>query len=243
MSEILHIIVCDDDQKFLTWEASAIQSVMHRLRQSAMVHSFQAGEQIPDALLKDCALAFLDIDFPRKSCNGIDIARRLRARNSNAVIVFVTNYVEYAPEGYEVQAFRYLLKREAQTRLEPCLTLALEQLQLSCQCCTIQSGGETLRLPIRDILYFESDKHTVVAHVQNGSAVKTYSFYASLRSLEESMQESGFLRIQKSYLVNMRHLQKFQCKEAVLSGGTVLPVSEKNYAEQKKKYLLWKGRQ
>jgi DNA-binding LytR/AlgR family response regulator len=73
--------------------------------------------------------------------------------------------------------------------------------------------------------------------------VKTYKFYSSLASLEEQLADRGFLRIQKSYLVNMRHLRKLQCAQAVLDNGTVLPVSEKTYGEQRQKYLLWKGRQ
>ena len=62
-----------------------------------------------------------------------------------------------------------------------------------------------------------------------------------IQDLEHQLEPKGFLRIHKSYLVNMRHLKKFQCREAVLSNGTVLRVGEKTYADKKKKYLLWKG--
>ena len=49
-------------------------------------------------------------------------------------------------------------------------------------------------------------------------------------------------RTNKSYLVNMRRIKKYQCNEAELDNGQILRVSEKNYAENKKRYLLWKGR-
>ena len=64
----------------------------------------------------------------------------------------------------------------------------------------------------------------------------------SLSELEEQLEPKGFLRIHKSYLVNMAHLKKYQSQQAVLSDGTVLRVSARSYAAQKQKYLLWKGR-
>lgn len=239
----VQVLLCDDDPAFLQWQREAVTAALWRMGTLASVHAFCSGEEIPAALLAECDMAILDIDFPRKAYNGIDIARRLRAARKDAVILFVTNYVEYAPEGYEVQAFRYLLKSEVKEKLPQYLHLALEQLQSQHKTLQIQVGGEKIGLLLEDILYLESQKHTVTAYVRRGNGIKPYSFYASLASLEEALEKEGFLRVQKSYLVNMRHLQKYQCREAILTGGITLRVSEKSYAEQKKKYLLWKGRQ
>lgn len=74
-------------------------------------------ERIPDSILSGCDIAFLDIDFEGKRYNGIDIARRIRSKRKDAVIIFVTNYIEYAPEGYEINAFRYVLKSEISRKL------------------------------------------------------------------------------------------------------------------------------
>lgn len=239
----IEILLCDDDPVFLRWLSGAVAAATEHLGISAHIQAFSCGQEIPAERLAGCDIAFLDIDFPRQSDNGIDIARRLRRCGGDGVILFVTNYVEYAPEGYEVQAFRYLLKREASQKLEDYLRLALEQLRARRRTYPIQSGGETIHLPIEDILYIESLRHTAIAHVRRESGVAQYRFYASLRSVEEELAPSGFLRVQKSYLVNMRHIQKFQCKEVMLTSNILLPVSEKHYAQQKRQYLLWKGRQ
>lgn len=239
----VQVLLCDDDSAFLQRTQEAVSSALWQMCMPAKVHAFNSSEEIPTSLLAECDIAILDIDFPRKQYNGIDIARRLRAARQDAVILFVTNYVEYAPEGYEVQAFRYLLKSEVKTKLAQYLRLALEQLQSLRKTLQIQVNGEKIGLLLEDILYIESQKHTVIAYVRRGNTVKPYSFYASLSHLEQALAEEGFLRVQKSYLVNMRHIQKYQCREAVLTGGITLRVSEKSYAEQKKKYLLWKGKQ
>lgn len=65
--------------------------------------------------LAGCDIAILDIDMGDFS--GIDLAWRLRKEKPGIVIIFLTNFIQYAPEGFEVQAFRYLLKTNMQERL------------------------------------------------------------------------------------------------------------------------------
>ena len=119
--ELINILVCDDDTVFLRQQADNIAVVLENHHLPARVHTFSDKSDIPESLLQSCDMAFLDIDFPKAAFNGMDIARRLRLCNRDTVIIFVTNYVEYAREGYEVQAFRYLLKKEIPQKLEKCL--------------------------------------------------------------------------------------------------------------------------
>ena len=172
----------------------------------------------------------------------MDIARRLRTQRSDTVLIFVTNFIEYAPEGYEVQAFRYVLKRDIHSDLKPNLLLALKNLNK--ETLPIQVNGEIINLALDEILYLEVQQHNVTAVMRQQTQdkkQKEYSFYASLSELEERLEPLGFLRIHKSYLVNMKYIKKFQCREALLTCGITLRVGEKSYAENKQKYLLWKG--
>lgn len=241
----MRVLICDDDISFLTKLQTQMQAFFYKLDITAKIHAYSSWEEIGEPLLSSYDIAILDIDFSQKKYNGIDIARKLRDARSDAVIIFLSNYIEYAPEGYEVQAFRYILKSDLERKLEPCLTLALARLQTSRETIKLQINGELIDIPLCNILYFEIQQHTVIAHVEkesNNKMDKQYRFYSSLTTLEKQLTPHGFLRIQKSYLVNMEKLKKFQCQEAVLTNGTTLPVSSKNYAQQKEKYLLWKGR-
>lgn len=239
------ILICDDDRSFSMQLCSEIRQIMGSASQKIQIRTFVHAEDIPKDYLADCDIAFLDIDFAGKSYTGIDIARHLRKLQSNAIIIFVTNFPEYAPEGYEVQAFRYLLKNEIRKKLKPYLLQAFSQLTTAKKVLPISTSGDIVNLPMDSILYIESQLHIVIAHMisNDPKIAPKYTFYSTISSLEEQLGSEGFLRIHKSYLVNMKHITKFQCKEAVLIDGTVLKVSEKNYSGQKKKYLLWKGRQ
>ncbi len=241
---MIKIVLCDDSQHFLTTLRSKIREVLDDHKMDAVIYSFGNAESIPDQTLSSADIFFLDIDFSGREYTGIDIARKIRTLNKDSMIVFVTNFIEYAPAGYEVQAFRYALKNEIHLKLEQYLLQTVSKLKSEVETLQVSVAGETITIPLPDILYIESQGHAAIIQVSKvgTKAVKSYKLYASLTSLEQQLSPQGFLRIQKSFLVNMRRMTKFQCTEAVLDNGTVLPVSEKNYAEQKKQYLLWKGR-
>lgn len=242
---MIRIVICDDNQPFMESLRAEIRAILSRNKIEAVIYTYENAEAIPEHLLATSDIFFLDIDFSGKHYTGIDIARKIRQTRENSILVFVTNFIEYAPEGYEVQAFRYLLKRDIHNKLEQCLIQSLEKLQTEQETMQINISGELLTLPLVEILYIESQGHVAIIHATRKGyrAEKTYRFYSSLTSLEQQLSTQGFLRIQKSYLVNMRRIQKYQCSEAILDNGTRLKVSEKNYAEQKRQYLLWKGRQ
>lgn len=234
---MISIVVCDDQNTVLEHLVDGIETTLDGLNEKAKVYSFTQVAHIPNSILSGCDIALLDIDFESGHYNGIDLARKIRAVRKDAVIIFVTNYVEYAPEGYEVNAFRYLLKSELTRKLPVYLSEALSQVKAHGESLKVQIHGEWIHIPLSEILYIESEKHTVIVHTQR----KDYTYYTSLTTLEEQLASKGFLRIHKSYLVNMSHLQKFQSQGAVLDDGTTLRVSERSYADQKKKYLFWRG--
>ena len=219
-----------------------IERILRDADRKAKIYTFTDAASVSEQILSGCDIALLDIDFDGAEYNGMDIARKLRSLRSDTVIIFVTNFIEYAPEGYEVQAFRYILKRDLEADLKVVLPLALKQLNQ--ETLPIQVNGEIIKVPLDDILYLEVQQHNVTVVTRRltpDRKPKEYCFYATLSDLEGRLEPLGFLRIHKSYLVNMKHLKKFQCREATLDNGMILRVGEKSYAENKQKFLLWKG--
>ena len=241
---MIHTLICDDDKVFALRLKASLEALLEEKRIAGKVSVFGAAEEIGGETLASCDVAFLDIDFAGKEYNGLDIARKIRALRNDAVIVFVTNFVEYAPAGYEVRAFRYLLKDELSKKLDECIDQVLQQLRAEKSDIKIQVEGEQIALPVRDIMYLESMGHTLVFHVQckGYEPDRTYNCYGSIGKMEDALSERGFLRCQKSYLVNMAHIKKLNSAQVLLSNGVSLPVSSRGYAECKRRYLLWKGR-
>lgn len=241
---MLQLILCDDDKQFLEEAYREISRYSEQSNYKIKINKFSCMEEISNYFISICDIAVLDVDFAGKTYTGIDIARKIRKERPGAVILFLTNYIEFAPEGYEVQAFRYLLKKDIKNKMNKYLREAIHHLDFSRKTIKIQAEGEIADLLVEDITYIESLQHQIQIwlHPQNTTIkARSYLCYGVLRNMEEELTPLGFLRIHKSFLVNMRRIKRFQCKELVLDDGTTLRVSERSYAEQKKKYLLWKG--
>ena len=233
----IKIILCDDDPAFLKALHGDIERTFSRLNMEAVITSFNSPADISRSVLAACDMAFLDIDFENEDQNGIDIARTLREVNSHAYVFFVTNYIDYAPAGYEVQAFRYILKQDRNQVLERYILQAMEKMAEGQAYLRLRDKEQSIDLRLEEISYLEVLDHYVSIH----AGPVNYTLNATLSSMETEMEAHGYLRIHKSYLVNMAHIRKFRSRECQLLDGTNMAVSEKNYSQQKQKYLLWKG--
>ena len=98
---------------------------------------------------------------------------------------------------------------------------------------------------MQKILFIEAKGHTLEINMLSEGRMdaQKYSCYSTLTKMETDLKDRGFLRIHKSYLVNMRHIKTLNCNELSLVDGTLLRVGSKNYSECKKQYLLWRGQQ
>lgn len=241
--DMLRIVVIDDEPIFLEQSRTQLRQILNRNNLVATIEVYQEMSGLLHNQVAAWDICFLDIDFSGKSYTGIDIARQIRKVRKDSILIFLTNYIEYAPEGYEVQAFRYLLKSDSSQKMERYLLDALSFLKERKETVEFKILGESVSILLHQILYIESQKHVAILFVQeqNGD-ISQRRLTTSLRSLEQQLSTRGFLRIQKSYLVNMRRIQKLRCNEATLDNGICLPVSEKRYSELKATYLLWKER-
>ena len=100
----MRILVCDDEQKLIDLELSILQEYCRSTNIAATFFTFT--DSLSAGNIGEFDIAFLDIDMEK--LNGIELARKLRSKNPTSIIIFVTNFIQYAPEGYEVNAFRYL---------------------------------------------------------------------------------------------------------------------------------------
>lgn len=237
---VVKVLVCDDDPKFVSRLSQLLHGYIPGGGTELKIFSLSDPSQLTDQLLRRANILFLDIDMGEVS--GMEIARHLRALHSNAILIFVTNYVQYSPEGYEVQAFRYILKSELEKRLLGYFEAALEELGCQKQRLDFSVSGEAYGVDHKNILYLESQRRVIYLHLLKGDR-KKFHFYSTMEMQEKRLAHAGFLRVHKSYLVNMAHIEKLNYDKVQLCDGTVLPVSERKFSEVKQSYLQWKVKQ
>nr|WP_317370155.1 LytTR family DNA-binding domain-containing protein [uncultured Gemmiger sp.] len=235
----MNILICDDELLAAEKIADLVSHFAAQRHLAVSVVKFTDVEKCMKSSLERCDIAFLDIDM--KPYNGIDLARVLHDANPNAIIIFVTNYIEYAPAGYEVNAFRYLLKPEMEKTFDRFFEDALDEYKKYHQIVSFSIDSEHIEVPVQNILYFESEQRIMKMHLIRGDRL-CHRFYASMTQMTAELEPMGFLRIQKSYLVNMEYIEMLKYGETRLKGGIVLKSSEKNHSEIKQRYSLWRAK-
>ena len=148
---------------------------------------------------------------------------------------------DFAPEGYTVQAFRYILKRDLERMLPSCLeALFHEKIARSRKVLTIRQNRTSIELPYDSIYCLESDlrKVNVYGDVPHQPLC---SYYGKLTDLPQALFENGFLRVGRSDVVNMRYIRQISGYKVTMRNGVELSVSRNGYAAIRETYLEWKG--
>lgn len=236
----MKLVICDDEPAFLRTMEAMLRRYGVQHDRAISVTRFTGPQALLSADLAECDALFLDIDM--RGLNGIETARLLRKRYPSLILVFVTGWIEYAPSGYRVEAFRYLLKKDLQQELPRCLGEIEEKLAERRAKFPVTTAEGPTQLLLQRVVYFEgTNRRSVLAHLATDAP--NVDCRGKLADFEEQLRDSGFLRIQRGFLVNMQYIQKITNYLAYLKTGETLKVSERRYSQVCKEFLLWKGRQ
>lgn len=228
----MRIAICDDEPLYRQMIREKISEDSFAQDYDADITEYADGRQLIEALERGMAadVFFLDIQTGQSPDDGIRTGRELRRRGENGLIVYITGFIDYVQTGYEVKAFRYLLKSQIPEKLPG--VLADIRRELSSAEYTFQAGGEILRVDKRRILYLESNIRTL----RLVTSEEEYRFYDTLDHAEKELGD-GFLRCHRSFLVNKRLIRKYSGGQIILPGEITVPIS-RSYAARVKRCLL-----
>jgi len=188
---------------------------------------------------------FLDIQMPK--INGFEM---LELVENPPAVIFTTAFDEFAIKAFEVNAIDYLLKPIEQERFEQAMKKlpaklkqpeATEELLEAAALSpaqqhrvVVKTNGVIKIIPVEDIHYFEADDDQVKMSTTEGhfQKNKTMSFF------EKTLDQEQFIRIHRSYLINLAQVSKIELKEkdsyvVLLKSGIWLPVSKTGYVKLK----------
>lgn len=233
------IAICDDDAAFAAklqtlWRSYA--AVDHR---EGKFFVFTDAQHFLSSGLEDYDLVFLDVCIG--ASNGMDVAQTFRQANPHAVLIFVSGYAQYVFQGYTFRAFRYLLKDDIAQTFPKCVREAVKQLSIKPKLFPYRTtDGMDAICRFSEILYFESLSHNVMIHL-NTQPPASPVIHTTLTTLAEKLSDPDFLRIQRSYMVNMRSVVGVKRLEITLSNGEVLTCSRQKIKQVIRRYLEIQG--
>lgn len=172
-------------------------------------------------------LVFLDIQMPQ--LNGLEFAKIIPA---DCRIIFTTAFDQYAVQGFKVNALDYLLKPISYDDFLSSVNRAVSWHEMKCAAegrstapdyLMVKSDYKLLQIPLRDILFIEGLKDYVKIYLtQDQRSVMTLM---GMRTLEQYLPESMFMRIHRSYMVNLHHIRVIE-RNRVVFGNHHIPISE-----------------
>lgn len=223
----MKVLICDDERQYSDAINAAIQRwQMKRPSSIVSIDTYNSSEDMLESLKCKTMydLAFLDIQFPGEM-NGLQVARELRLINEQMVIVFISNYEEYAIDGYRVNALRFFYKPITDEQIFECLDLSYHQWQLMVDACLlIESKQQMVKLAYKSIYYIESRAHYLEVHLinqNNGSIIVRQKLSDILGALPSEM----FVQCHRSYIANLIYVQKISRNTVTLTNNIELPIS------------------
>lgn len=232
------IAICDDEKFYREKIQKLLEHYLKEHKINYEIKLFASGEEFLQENENKVKfdIVFMDINMSR--LDGIQTALQMRSVHSHTYIVLITAFIQYALEGYKVDAVRYIMKDTLDTVLAECMDTILKKMQLAQINFSFLEGEKWLYTD--NIFYVESQRHKAVFFYLEEKMEK-YHIYEKLDVIEERLSVYGFLRIHKSYLVNMKHICKISNYVAYLDNGEELPVPRLKYQAAKEKFVAFKG--
>lgn len=229
----MRIAICDDDHHDLLQIASLLESYRNDRKAELTYTSFQNAIELLSSIESgDYDVLLLDVLMP--GINGMEAAREIRAHNNRTEIVFLTSSPEFAVESYSIRAHHYLLKPATEEKLFPILDRLLDDFKRPEDALRIKTQSSVFSLPYGKIEYIEVSAKKLYFYLTDGS---TREVAGSLAGFEQVLlKRPGFLKVHRSYLVNLQWVQELRQGELVTVTGRRIPVSRSAYPQVRTAY-------
>ena len=240
---MLKCIAIDDEPLALRQITGYISKIPYLELSATFNNAIDAQQRLTE---EPADLIFADINMP--DLNGVDFERALPDR---PMVIFTTAYSEYAVEGFKLDAVDYLLKpfsfadfsRSAakanslyelrqNRRSEPQET-ASEATPRDKEYISVKADYKVSLVRIAEIIYLESEGEYVRMHLADGSTITTLF---RLKNMETALPAESFMRVHRSYIVNLRAIKAYVKGRIFLSDNEYIPIGE-NYKEAFQAYI------
>lgn len=229
-----NIAICEDNEE----QQKIIENyiIMNMKISDFRIDKYDTGESLVAAFINDERYIIIFLDMQMNELDGIQTAELIRKYDEECIIIIITSIIEYAVEGYHIDAFDFILKPVTEQKFNLIMNKALKKLKAKVKkTYVIQTRGKTKIIKLSDIKYIESDKRSVHIHCQEESLNSN----ENIGKVETKLEEEDFIRISRYYIVNMDYISEIGSKCITLKSGESLKFSDKYRDIIKKNYMKY----
>lgn len=232
--------ICDTQPTDVECLSGLIREYLEQRDLNCRVEPFSNPEQLLE-FCRTCACTAVFLQVDTAPCRNLEIAGQLRSLYPEIPVILTSNSLDCAPAGYRVRAFAYLLKTQLPQSFTACMDSLWAMLFSPANTLCLRADREDVFLPLEQILYFEASGHTVTTYFAASALFTTRTFRVSIQEIADRLDGRGFLRVQRSFVVNLRYVERFSNYTVLLKNGQVIPVSVKQFSRLRQQFLQWQN--
>ena len=239
---MFRIAICDDESHFRKRIREILIDYLNKKGILYEIDEFESGKDFINLGIEIVKYKIVFMDINMDELDGMETAQKIQDVSNDIFIVFVTAFVNYAIEGYRVDAVRYILKNNVNFSelVFECMDAITMKMNYVVKKKTFNFNEGTKNVSLERLLYIESRLHKLEFYIMEDQLNK-YSLYGTLNDMEAELADNNFVRIHQSYLVNMKHIAKVSRYEVLLSNGIKLEIPKVRYKFVEETFVSYKG--
>lgn len=213
---MIRVALVEDDAGYRRQLEEYLARYQQENDEPIQIRSFSDGDEIVDNYTASYDIILMDIEMP--VLNGMSAAERIRQKDEEVVIIFITNMPQFVMQGYKVDALDYVLKPVSYFSFSQRIARAVSRMrrrQEKFRMVSVRSGMQKLR--ISQIMWVEVQNHDLVYHTRTGDIQNK----ETLADVEESLNDPAFFRCSKSSLVNLEYVDGISGSDVLVAGKSV----------------------
>lgn len=226
----MKIAIIDDEVK---WRNLASDVVKGYTEETDKIDTFESGVEF----IKNNGeynVVLMDVDMPEM--DGFETIMNYKEQYSESIIIILTTHLDCARKGYLVDAFRYVDKTKMKEELKEAFEKVREINRKNSFSLTGTNGNDTKNILVNDILFIETNKRGCVINTID----RCYECSEKINDLETKLEEYGFFKCHKSFLINLNCVEHLDKEFAYFVKGKKAYISVRKYTETKKRYIAAK---
>ena len=230
---MFHIAICEDECIFSNAHCEVCHNILENLKVEHQISIFASSTDFITAFItQQQRFDMILLDIVMDGVNGLELARRIRQKDEDVAIIFITAYDRFAVDGYDVKALRYIMKPVDIQLLEDLIRSVYKDRFLK-KVLIIKSGENYKCIPIKEIICLEIAGRHVEITLTNG--VERYS--GKLSDILNELQKGQFIQCHQAFAVNIKNIREISRRSAIAVNGKEIPVSRTYWNNIKNAFL------